>query len=640
MNNLYTKTFLDVLTNSSHLTVTEWAEKYAYISKLDGPEPGKYTVNRTPYIKRPQDCMTIGNGIHKVVLMFGAQLGKSQTVKNFVSYIVHHSPSPTMVVLPSIEEAKNYVKDRINSTFEETPVLKEMLKGIAKHKNSILNKEIGSTSLAFTGASSSKGLASKPKQNLILEEVDRMPLDVNGEGSPVELAIARTKNFFLRKIFMTSTPTDENWSVVYKHFLEGTQEYYFIPCPHCDGKQMLKWPNLRYKTYDEKKKVIIPESVYYECVFCHKEIYENSKQKMLEDGEWVAHNLNPIKGVVSFQLSSLYSPNGWMNWQDICQKWLDCQNSVEAKKSFYNTVLGEVYRDNNSSINADYLLKKQLKETFKQGQINHQIIALTAAVDVQENRLAFMLIGWGKNEEAWLIRYHEFLGDVANDEDVWKQMKNEVYKEHIHPSGIKIPVRYCAIDTGGSNTQKTYDFVSKHSEKFLAIKGSSHKQSTLMSKPHKMDIHYKSKVYKKGVDLYMLGTEIAKEELYSRYKKEWTEDNPGHYLHLPVDLDYSVLEMLTSEKKLLVYKNGYPVYEWKKKAEHPNEAFDTLVYNYCVAKAKMNLHLLDDTGYDKAYTEMFGNFGRVEELEVKQEPKKTTPNLNMYKKMGLLKNKF
>jgi len=37
-------------------------------------------------------------------------------------------------------------------------------------------------------------------------EVDAYPGDVDGEGSPIALALARTRTFARRKIFVVSTP--------------------------------------------------------------------------------------------------------------------------------------------------------------------------------------------------------------------------------------------------------------------------------------------------------------------------------------------------------------------------------------------------------------------------------------------------
>ena len=50
---------------------------------------------------------------------------------------------------------------------------------------------------------------------LFIDEEDGMPLDLNGEGSPVDLAKARTRTFGNRKkIFRISTPVYEDTSTI------------------------------------------------------------------------------------------------------------------------------------------------------------------------------------------------------------------------------------------------------------------------------------------------------------------------------------------------------------------------------------------------------------------------------------------
>jgi phage terminase large subunit GpA-like protein len=70
----------------------------------------------------------------------------------------------------------------------------------------MLAKEFPGGILVMTGANSAVGLRSMAARYLFLDEVDAYPGDVDGEGDPVNLALARTRTFARRKIFMISTP--------------------------------------------------------------------------------------------------------------------------------------------------------------------------------------------------------------------------------------------------------------------------------------------------------------------------------------------------------------------------------------------------------------------------------------------------
>src|SRR3546814_20092319 len=99
----------------------------------------------------------------------------------------------------------------------------------------------------MTGANSAVGLRSMPVRYLFLDEVDGYPLDVEGEGDAISLAEARTRTFARRKILIVSTPTIAGASAVEREFESSDQRRYFVPCPHCDHRQWLRFEQLRWE---------------------------------------------------------------------------------------------------------------------------------------------------------------------------------------------------------------------------------------------------------------------------------------------------------------------------------------------------------------------------------------------------------
>ena len=57
-----------------------------------------------------------------------------------------------------------------------------------------------------------------------MDEVDRYEASAGSEGSPVSLAIARTKTFSNRKIFLCSTPTIKGLSAIEAAFEESDKK--------------------------------------------------------------------------------------------------------------------------------------------------------------------------------------------------------------------------------------------------------------------------------------------------------------------------------------------------------------------------------------------------------------------------------
>jgi len=58
----------------------------------------------------------------------------------------------------------------------------------------VLSKDFPGGVLVMTGANSAVGLRSMAARYLFLDEVDAYPGDVEGEGDPITLAMARTRS--------------------------------------------------------------------------------------------------------------------------------------------------------------------------------------------------------------------------------------------------------------------------------------------------------------------------------------------------------------------------------------------------------------------------------------------------------------
>ncbi|KJV81250.1 phage terminase large subunit family protein [Rickettsia hoogstraalii str. RCCE3] len=86
------------------------------------------------------------------------------------------------------------------------------------------------------------------------------------------------------------------------------------------------------------------------------------------------------------------------------------------------------------------------------------------------------------------------------------------------------------------------------------------------------------------VKLFSIGTDTAKEMIYSRLKI--TELGAG-YCHFPVKYDEQYFKQLTAEKCVTRYHKGFPVRKWEKPSGKRNEALDCRVY------ATAALHILN-----------------------------------------------
>jgi phage terminase large subunit GpA-like protein len=227
--------FLDGLRPPRRLDPAEWADTHRYLSSVAAAEPGRWRTTRTPYLREIMNRFDPYDKTEEVIFMKGAQIGASETAFNVLGYFVDMDPCPIMYVMPTESTAKRNSKMRLDPMIEASPTLKSKIADVKSRDkgNTILQKDFPGGTLILAGANSASGLRSVPVRVLLLDEVDAFPQDLDGEGSPVDLAKARTRTFANKKIFQLSTPTMEATSRIALEFSQTDQRFYFVPCPHC-----------------------------------------------------------------------------------------------------------------------------------------------------------------------------------------------------------------------------------------------------------------------------------------------------------------------------------------------------------------------------------------------------------------------
>ena len=87
-------------------------------------------------------------------------------------------------------------------------------------------------------------------------------------------------------------------------------------------------------------------------------------------------------------------------------------------------------------------------------------------------------------------------------------------------------------------------------------------------------MNWKGRIIKRGVALFIVGSDTIKTTLFGRLKHEESK------LHFGLAADEEYYRQLTAEKQSLRYVKGFPIREWVKKASERNEALDCAVYAY------------------------------------------------------------
>ena len=504
-----------------------------------------------------------------------------------------------LIVNPTTETAKRTSRMRIDPAIENCPALREKIKSPRSRDsgNTMLMKEFPGGILIMTGANSPVGLRSLPVRYLFLDEVDGFPDEAGTEGDPVDLAVQRTATFNNRKIFVVSTPTIKDASRIEQAFLEGDQRYFYVPCPHCGHYQVLRWRNV---IFDPKN---LTEAVY-KCEECEAIWHDYQKELILKKGKWIATNPDANPGVVSFHLSSLYSPHGWTSWTSIAREFLDSKDDPSRLQVWTNTKLAETWEDMaGQQIDPTSLMVRREKWG---PELPKQVVILTCGVDVQDNRLELEIVGWGRGEESWSIDYHVLYGDPSTPE-LWAQLDEVLSRKYPHSKDVPdLPIAATCIDSGGHYTDYVINYChARRLHGVFAIKGVGG-----VGKPIWPATASKSYTTKKPV--YLIGVNDAKDILMRRLHLE-DSSGPGIW-HFPMDRESDWFEQVTNEVASKKLSKGRLIREWvPRKNGVRTEGLDCRVYAYAALRGLVrNFRLNLDLGADK-----------LAEIKMKQ-PRKAT----------------
>lgn len=504
--------------------------------------------------------------IETVVLMMGAQMGKSECLNNVVGYHIAQDPSPILVVQPTLDMAQTWSKDRLAPMLRDTPALQGLVKDPRSRDsgNTTLHKSFPGGHVTACGANSPASLASRPIRIVLCDEVDRFPISAGTEGDPVTLAKKRSATFWNRKIILVSTPTNKGASRIEDAFEVSDKRLYYVPCGDCGHHQTLKWSQVKWE--GDK-----PETAAYACEECGSLWDDATRIRAVRRGEW--RSTASSAKTAGFAVSGIYSP--WIPLEDAVRDFLEVRKQPATLRVWVNTYLAETWEEDGDQVD-DYSLAERAEDWGD--AIPADGLILTAGVDVQDDRLEAEIVAWGKDEESWSIAYKTIHGDPSGPV-VWRDLDEFLYQVYEHEFGEDMQVRATCIDSGGHHTQAVYKYVStREGRRIFAIKGVGGEGRPMVGKPSKNNIG--------KIKLFPVGVDTIKYELFSRFKI--TEPGPG-YCHFPEGRDPEYYKQLTAEKIATKYHKGFARREFVK-IRTRNEALDVRVYAKA-ALALLNVNL-------------------------------------------------
>lgn len=526
----------------------------------------------------------------------GTQMGKSLSMENLVGWRADDDPTPILYVAPTSSMIDSTIEPKFMDMINQSESLSRKFDA---NRSTKYTKWIGSTKFRFAWAGSPSELAADSAGLVLVDEVDRI---VNtGEGDTTEIIEARGDAYVDSKIGYTATPTrgkvdrglnqnsklsywvpghrDAIGSPIWRLWQSGTRHEWAIPCPHCGDyftphSKLLWWPGKGTAdecTPDEAEKSARLTCETNGCQIEDKHrAWMNQRGVAVAPGQSILHD-GTVTGMADTEGSSHFS------------MWVSGLCSFATKKSYgflakklvsalrtgdpatlqgvYNTGFGECY-----ALTGEVPAWEEVKEMrwgYSVGEIFPGMEKLLCSVDVQKNRLVYVVRAWYPGMGSQLVEFGEIWGDTEKP-DVWDEL-GELFDREWHGHVIDV----MGVDCGYRDNQ-VYEFVRKHRTRARALRG-----SPSLPKPYRktvLAVDGRGKVRKRGESRWDFDSPLAKAWVHSRIG--WPESRPGFWI-LPVDVTEDYCRQIVGEE--FNHRTG----RWDKVGE--NHYLDCEAMNYMLA---------------------------------------------------------
>ena len=543
-------------------TVLDWADSKRILSKESSSEHGIWETKRTAYMIEPYEVVT-KREVRTIVMMAAAQLAKTELLLNTIGRYIELEPCPMIMMQPDGTMAKNFSKERVAPMFRDCNVFKGLITEPEKKNsdNTISYKKFPGGFLAFVGSRSASALASRPAKLIMCDEVDRYAKSAGDEGAPLALIKKRTITFPDHKIIITGTPTIKNLSEIEDEYRLSSQGKFYLPCPSCNGYDLLLLTKMVWEEKDGKAK-----KAKMRCSQCGTLSSEKQwKQKEQINGKWI-HDFPERKENLGFWLNGFYGI--FRSWESIVTESIEVEHDLKKKQAFINTVLAETYEEEIKE-KIDYLRLFEMRVEYD-SELPDDVKILTAGIDTQDEWFAIEVLGHGSNGKLYGIEYKIIYGNLE-EERAWKELDEFLQRKFYYKDGTGLNIYSACMDTGGHHTEKVYDFVMEKYEgrRIFGIKGQGGMNTPI--------INGFRRTPNNKIDLLSLGVNALKDITCSKLKI--IEEGAG-YCYFPDDIfknyDLEYFKSLTAEVKEI---RGNKV-EWKQIRKR-NEALDCR--NYAIA---------------------------------------------------------
>ena len=512
----------------------------------------------------------------RVVDCCGAQMGKTNSELDVIGHRLDQRPVPILFVGPNKQFLAEQFEPRLMALLDEAPTLRDK---VARGKRMTkTRKMVAGVPVRLAHGGSSTALKSDPAGLAIVDEYDEMLSNVKGQGDPLGLVEARGDTYgadFCALVSSTPSvgtvdsehdeasglefwkvaPPDEIESAIWRLWQQGTRFHWTWPCPHCRDYFVPRFKDLAWP--DKATPAQALREAHLVCPRCGGIIEEGHKPQMNAAGVYVAPGQTidadgevrgepPDSTTASFWTSGLASP--FVSFGQRAEAFLTAVQSGDRAKiqTVVNAGFGQLWTPGGGDAPEDAEVMK-LMMPYRMGDVPAGVQVITMGVDVQKNRLIYVIRGWGHRGTSWLIRHGELWGTTAEPE-VWTDL-DDLLQERF----AGLPIRICVIDSGFRPDKRergpetiVYEFCRTHQRQCRPSKGASTRMTGAIQ-VSKIEVTPAGTKAKYGLDLIRINTDWCKLWVHERIR--WPLDQPGAF-HLPEDVSEQYRLELVSESRV------------------------------------------------------------------------------------------
>ncbi len=584
----------EVLTPPSEVNYLAWAERNIVFSERESPYPGPYNRNLFAYFDEVLRALSPDDPCRVVTIAKSAQIGGTVVANIFTGGSIDMDPGDFLYVHPTDNNAQRWSKMKLAPMLRNTTALSRLFP--MKNRDgldSVLYKERvdGRGAIQISGANSPASLSQVTMKRQVQDDLSKW--ENNSAGDPETQADSRSRAHEFAKILKISTPLVMPGCRITRNFEDGSQEYPYVPCPHCGHFQVLEWENMLANLDEEH-----PEKAHFTCIECGCEIEEHHRPQLMRRLEFRSHNPKAKRQHRSFYIWSAYSV--LQSWERIAREWLAAKGDPASEQTFLNDTVGRAYVTAGEAPPWEGLRDRGAQSDYPRGRIPPGGLVFTIGIDCQVDRVEWQAVAFGRDFRRFVVDCGVIHGHIS-DAKCQERLDALVVQTWPNSVGQKIAPDRVAID-GNAYTEEVWAWARRHpASRVVMVRGSNTESAPLTQRVKKERNSKTGKLLKYSRRFYNFNASVLKMALYRNAAK--TDPLERGYVAFPTGLEDDYFRQLTAERRVpKKRKDGFTEYKWEKDPAQANEALDTMNQAE-VAAILYGIRGLPDKIWDRLETE-------------------------------------